>query len=82
VRSSVLDHFASISFLLASILIAIKWHDDEYYKNEYYAKVGGISVADINLLEMEFLNLIGFKLFVDAYVFTNYTNKILQYLSA
>ena len=47
-------------FLLAAILIGIKYHDDEYYKNEYYAKVGGISVADINTLEMEFLDIIGY----------------------
>jgi len=32
-------------------MIAIKYHDDEYFKNEYYAKVGGISKQEINCLE-------------------------------
>lgn len=32
-------------------MIAIKWHDDIYYKNDFYAKLGGISAKDINLLE-------------------------------
>jgi len=29
-------------------MVAIKFHDDDYYKNEYYAKVGGISLGEIN----------------------------------
>lgn len=31
-------------FLLACILISIKYNDDDYYKNAYYAKVGGVSL--------------------------------------
>jgi len=27
---------------MTSLVIAIKYQDDEYYKNEFYAKVGGI----------------------------------------
>ncbi len=29
--------------LICSLMIAIKYIDDLYYKNEYYAKLGGIS---------------------------------------
>lgn len=46
-------------------MIAIKWHDDEYYKNEYYAKIGGINAKEMNALESEFLKLMDFRLFVD-----------------
>lgn len=61
--------------------MAIKWNDDEYYKNEYYAKVGGITVVDINTLEAEFLQLIDYRLYVDTSVFNSYTEKIIQYLN-
>lgn len=60
-------------------MVAIKFHDDEYYKNEYYAKVGGISLKEINQLELEFLNLIGYRLYVDPQLFAIYVEKLLQY---
>lgn len=31
-------------------MVAAKFGDDFFYKNEYYAKVGGISKLDINIL--------------------------------
>jgi hypothetical protein len=27
---------------MTSVVVAVKYHDDEYFKNEFYAKVGGI----------------------------------------
>jgi hypothetical protein len=32
-------------------MLAAKFFDDFYYKNEYYAKVGGITIIEINILE-------------------------------
>jgi hypothetical protein len=65
--------------LLVSIIISIKFHDDEFFKNEYYARVGGISKQEINNLESEFLALIGFKLFVDPEEFDNYSSRLAKY---
>ncbi len=45
-------------------MIAIKYNDDDYYKNEFYAKVGGITIKEINGLESEFLQLINYKLYI------------------
>jgi hypothetical protein len=33
-------------------MVAAKYVDDFFYKNEYYAKVGGISKSEINVLEV------------------------------
>jgi hypothetical protein len=33
-------------------MVAAKFIDDAYYKNEYYAKIGGISKLEINALEL------------------------------
>lgn len=32
-------------------MLAAKYIDDFFYKNDYYAKVGGISRTEINVLE-------------------------------
>lgn len=33
---------------MTAIVVAIKYQDDEYYKNEFYAKVGGIPILELN----------------------------------
>ena len=37
--------------ILASLILAIKYNEDDYYSNEYYAKVGGIALKELNRLE-------------------------------
>jgi len=52
--------------LLTSAMVAAKYHDDEYASNEYYARVGGIDTRELNAMEAEFLQLLGWNLFVGA----------------
>lgn len=40
---------------ITSILLSAKYTDDIYFNNKYYARVGGISCAEMNALELEFL---------------------------
>lgn len=61
-------------------LLAIKYNEDDYYSNEYYAKVGGVSLTEINLLEYESLKLIKHRLFVDADFFIKYKTYLNHYL--
>lgn len=49
---------------LTSILLASKFIDDKFYSNEYYAKIGGITLEELNKLEIEFLQTINFECFV------------------
>ncbi|KVF02455.1 cyclin-U4-1-like, partial [Cynara cardunculus var. scolymus] len=58
--------------LVTSVLISIKFMDDMCYNNAYYAKVGGISTAEINLLEVDFLFGLGFQLNVTPNTFHDY----------
>ncbi|CAD8060092.1 unnamed protein product [Paramecium primaurelia] len=66
-------------FLLTSMVIAIKFQDDDYYKNEYYAKVGGVSVREIFVLEQAFLELMDYELFIDEHHYFIYEKKLLEY---
>eukprot|EP00775_Hariotina_reticulata_P010536 gene10536-10696_t len=50
--------------LLTGVLISAKFLDDRYFNNAFYAKVGGVSTAELNRLELEMLQLLEFKLSV------------------
>jgi hypothetical protein len=65
--------------MLTSILTAIKFNEDDFYSNTYYAKVGGISLQEINNLESEFLSLINFNLWIDYDIYQKYQNYLEQY---
>jgi len=63
--------------IITSVLLAAKFFDDFYYSNEYYAKIGGISNKEMNVLEVEFLNAINFSLHVEPEMFFRYREKML-----
>lgn len=50
--------------LFTGVVIAIKFFDDKYYSNGFYAKVGGVSRSELNLLELEMLQLMSFNAYV------------------
>lgn len=49
-----------LRFLIIAIVLAIKYHDDDIFKNEYYARVGGITMEELNKMEKEFLELLDY----------------------
>lgn len=59
------------------MLISIKYNEDDYFANEFYAKVGGITRVEMDKLEYEFLALVDFKLFVDENIFNKYHTYLL-----
>ena len=60
--------------LFMSILTAIKYNEDMYYDNEYYAKIAGISSKELKNMELEYLKLIKFELYVIKSKFDKYKN--------
>ena len=62
-------------------MVAIKYNDDDYYKNEFYAKVGGITLKEINQLEHDFLQFTDYNLYVDENVYLLYEQKLQQYIN-
>ncbi|KAM0004521.1 putative cyclin PHO80, Cyclin-like superfamily [Helianthus debilis subsp. tardiflorus] len=67
-----INSFSVHRLLVASVLVSIKFMDDICYNNAYYAKVGGISTAEMNLLEVDFLFGLGFQLNVTPNTFYDY----------
>lgn len=69
--------------LLISILISIKYLEDIFFSNQFYAKIGGIKLEEINELEIEFLKLIKFRVYAheDAYIkYKSLINRQIQEL--
>ncbi|GBE61669.1 cyclin2 related protein [Babesia ovata] len=52
--------------IITAVMLAAKFSDDVYYSNKFYAQVGGVNVAEINMLEAQFLTMLNFQLYVSA----------------
>eukprot|EP00927_Polykrikos_kofoidii_P021147 TRINITY_DN2011_c0_g2_i1.p1 TRINITY_DN2011_c0_g2~~TRINITY_DN2011_c0_g2_i1.p1 ORF type:complete len:196 (-),score=25.58 TRINITY_DN2011_c0_g2_i1:93-680(-) len=62
--------------ILTAAMLAVKFFDDIYYSNAYYAKVGGVKPKEINLLETQFLRLIDWRLHVTPEQYGQYRNNV------
>lgn len=57
---------------LTSLVCAMKFNEDYCDSNIFFAKVGGLSTFELNLLERDFLNLMDYRLFIDDALFKIY----------
>ncbi|XP_061348524.1 cyclin-P3-1 [Gastrolobium bilobum] len=71
-----LTSFNAHRLVLTSVVVAAKFADDVHYSNAYYAQVGGVSTAEMNSMELEFLFNLEFRLFVTTEVFVKYCEKL------
>ena len=58
--------------IFVAILIAIKYNEDNAFDFEYYSQVAGISVKELKVLELEFVCLLKFKLFINKKEYDKY----------
>lgn len=61
---------------LTAILLAVKYNEDCYFDNKYYAKIGGISLKELNYLERIMLGLMNYELYVSGEEYEMYLNEI------
>lgn len=57
--------------LLVSVMVSAKFFDDSFLNNARYAHVGGVDGDDLNMLELEYLFLIDFNLYVSYEDYAN-----------
>ncbi|KAJ7981319.1 Cyclin [Quillaja saponaria] len=62
--------------LVSSVMVASKMLDDVPYNNAFYARVGGVSNAELNKLELELLFLLDFGVMVSSQVFESYCSHL------
>jgi len=63
--------------MITSIMLAAKFFDDQYFNNAYFGKVGGVSRKEINLLEIEFVFMINFNLYVGSDMYHTYNRRLM-----
>ncbi|XP_066346389.1 cyclin-P4-1-like [Miscanthus floridulus] len=66
------DSYSVHRLLITAVLAAVKFMDDVCYNNAYFARVGGISLAVMNYLEVDFLFAVRFDLNVSPETFGHY----------
>jgi len=62
--------------VLLALVVAIKYLDDVYADNNVYAKIGGISLSEFNMLEIEMIRLLDFDFYIDSQLYFEYLDKL------
>jgi hypothetical protein len=68
----VLTQFNIYRLYFISVLIALKYQEDIYFKNTFYAKICGVNISNLNKMEYEFAIGINFDFYVDLLLFNKY----------
>lgn len=63
---------------ITAVMLAAKIRDDTYYSNAYYASIGGVTNAEINMLELELLCTIGWRTWVEPFEFYNSITELMH----
>ena len=58
--------------LFISILISLKYNEDEIYSNNYYSQIAGVSIEELSKLEYEYAILLNFNFFINDEIFNQY----------
>ena len=62
--------------LFAAVLTSIKYNEDVFYDNNYYAQVAGVRTKELKMIEYNFLELIEFNLFIFEDEYLKYKNYL------
>ena len=71
-----LSYFNIHKLILASMIIAVKYNEDDRYSIKFYAKLGGITKTELCSLEYNFISLLNFNLFVSEELYKKYNDYI------
>eukprot|EP01062_Namystynia_karyoxenos_P063216 TRINITY_DN56033_c0_g1_i1.p1 TRINITY_DN56033_c0_g1~~TRINITY_DN56033_c0_g1_i1.p1 ORF type:complete len:563 (+),score=121.38 TRINITY_DN56033_c0_g1_i1:111-1691(+) len=64
--------------LLAAFVCAAKLRDDVYFANSHYAQVGGVSLEELNVIELCFLQVLDWNMHVHGDLFESYSAGLLR----
>lgn len=65
-------------FLITAATVAAKGLSDSFWNNSTYARVGGVRVAELKLLELDFLTRVDWKIVPDPDVLVAYYRGLVQ----
>ena len=65
--------------LFTSVLLSVKYNEDTFYDNKFYAEIAGVKLKELNLLEFTFTKMINFRLFINNDIFEKYVQYLDNY---
>lgn len=75
-RPVILDSYNVHRLIIAGVAVSSKLFSDVFYTNQRYSKVGGLPVAELNQLELQFLLLNDFRLLVPVEELQRYADQL------
>lgn len=63
--------------ILTAVLVTSKFYNDVFYGNHFVSYVGGVTLEEMNLLEVDFLKFLDWKLWVDPMEYDNYLKGLI-----
>ncbi|CAO3632771.1 unnamed protein product [Mucor fragilis] len=74
-----IDSYNIHRLIISGVMVASKLYSDVFFTNTRYAKVGGLPVSELNMLELEFLSINDFALFVSIEELQHYGDQLLSH---
>ncbi|KAG1739896.1 cyclin-domain-containing protein [Suillus paluster] len=78
-RTFVIDSYNVHRLVIAGVTVASKFFSDVFYTNSRYAKVGGLPLAELNQLELQFLLLNDFRLVISPEEMQRYAEQLILF---
>ncbi|KAG2207523.1 cyclin-domain-containing protein [Mucor mucedo] len=65
--------------IISGIMISSKFFSDVFFTNARYAKVGGLPVKELNSLELEFLSINNYNIYISLEELQQYGDQLLMH---
>jgi len=75
----VLDSLSVHRLMIGAALAAAKFNEDSNFSNEYIAQVGGISLQELNRIELLFCNILDWDFNLDVETFEKYYHQLVSH---
>ncbi|CEP09267.1 hypothetical protein [Parasitella parasitica] len=74
-----IDSYNIHRLIIAGVMISNKFFCDVFYTNARYAKVGGLPVKELNSLELEFLRMNDYNIYIPLEQLQQYGDQLLMH---
>ena len=71
-----LNKFNIYKIVFTSILISLKFYEDEIFPNSYYSQIAGVSEKELIIMEYDFFILLNFNLFIKEEIFNTFKKAL------
>ena len=75
----ILSYYNIHRLLFTAVLISIKYNEDTYYDNKFYAEIAGVKLKELKLLEYTFMELNDFNVFINHKEYEQYRKYLEEF---